>query len=98
MFSGCGTCITFHPDKEEVFLVGTEEGLVHKCSKAYSRNYLSTLEAHHMPVYRIDYNKYDSNVFATCSADWKVKIWEDARLLVLVNLSVSWNLCVLDIK
>ncbi|XP_077292828.1 dynein intermediate chain 2, ciliary [Arctopsyche grandis] len=77
---GCGTCITFHPDKEEIFLVGTEEGLVHKCSKAYSRNYLSTLEAHHMPVYRIDYNKYDNNVFATCSADWKVKIWEDARL------------------
>ncbi|XP_055383476.1 dynein intermediate chain 2, ciliary [Condylostylus longicornis] len=75
----CGTALTFHPKDKEIFLVGTEEGLIYKCSISYSSKYLMTYHAHHLSVYRIDFNKYNSNIFASCSGDWRVKIWEDMR-------------------
>ncbi|KAG5314080.1 DYI2 protein, partial [Acromyrmex insinuator] len=77
---GCGTCIAFHPADQNVFLVGTEEGSMYKCNTAYSSIYMRTYqEAHTMPVYRIVFNKYNSSIFASCSGDWRIKIWEDER-------------------
>ncbi|KYM96979.1 Dynein intermediate chain 2, ciliary [Cyphomyrmex costatus] len=77
---GCGTCIAFHPADQNVFLVGTEEGAMYKCNTAYSSIYMRTYhEAHTMPVYRIVFNKYNSSIFASCSGDWRIKIWEDER-------------------
>ena len=32
----CGTCIEFHPLNSYLFLVGTEEGKIYKCSTSYS--------------------------------------------------------------
>ena len=34
-----GMCFDFNPYKENLFLVGTEEGMIHLCSKAYSGQY-----------------------------------------------------------
>lgn len=34
-----GMCFDFNPFKEHLFLVGTEEGMIHLCSKAYSGQY-----------------------------------------------------------
>ncbi|XP_046818005.1 dynein intermediate chain 2, ciliary isoform X1 [Vespa crabro] len=80
ILKGCGTCIAFYPSDEHVFLVGTEEGNIYKCNTAYSSIYVQTYnEAHHMPVYRIVFNKYNSKIFASCSGDWRIKIWEDER-------------------
>ncbi|XP_055838399.1 dynein intermediate chain 2, ciliary [Episyrphus balteatus] len=76
---GCATCMTFHPTQPEIFLIGTEEGLIYKCSTAYSSKYLITYNAHYLSVYRIDFNKFNSNIFASCSGDWRIKIWEDMR-------------------
>lgn len=76
---GCASCVKFHPTKTDIYLVGTEEGLIYKCSTEYSSAYLMTYKAHTMPVHRIDYNKLNSDIFASCSADWRVKIWEDNR-------------------
>ncbi|KAL1397518.1 hypothetical protein pipiens_002512 [Culex pipiens pipiens] len=76
---GCGMCMVFHPNNPEIFLVGTEEGYIFKCSTAYSSKYLMTYYAHYLSVHRMDYNKFNSNIFASCSGDWRVKIWEDMR-------------------
>ncbi|XP_015178922.1 PREDICTED: dynein intermediate chain 2, ciliary isoform X3 [Polistes dominula] len=77
---GCGTCLAFYPSDEHVFLVGTEEGTMYKCNTAYSSIYMQIYnEAHNMPVYRIVFNKYNSKIFASCSGDWRIKIWEDER-------------------
>lgn len=78
-FSGAGTCIALHPTDRSIFLIGTEEGYIYKCSTAYLSMYLFAYEAHHMPVHRLDYNKYSPDIFASCSADWSIKIWEDSR-------------------
>lgn len=69
----------FHPENPLIFLVGTEEGLIYKCSTLYSATYLFTYNAHTMPVYALDYNKFNSSIFLSSGADWRIKIWEDNR-------------------
>lgn len=73
---GCGTALAFHAKTDYLYLVGTEEGKIHKCSKAYSTQYLDTLPAHNMSVESISWNPYHADVFISCSADWTVKIWD----------------------
>ncbi|KAF5304814.1 hypothetical protein FQR65_LT07831 [Abscondita terminalis] len=92
----CAVCLTFHPDNPLVYLVGTEEGLIYKCSTAYSTSYLFTYEAHQMPVYRVDYNKLNPDIFISCSADWRIKIWEDNRHEPLYVFDLGS--CVGDVK
>ena len=96
---GSGTAVGFNPSADHLFLVGTEEGLIYKCSKAYTSHFLdiyhvSTLshphnphtphtplspQAHHMAVHAIRWNPFHQNVFASCGADWTVKIWDHTR-------------------
>ncbi|XP_072270091.1 dynein axonemal intermediate chain 1 [Pyxicephalus adspersus] len=74
--NGCGTSFDFHRQIDYLFLVGTEEGKIHKCSKAYSTQFLDTFDAHNMAVDAVRWNPFHSKVFITCSSDWTVKIWE----------------------
>lgn len=74
--SGAGMSFDFHKQNDYLFLVGTEEGKVHACSKMYSSTFLDTYDAHHMAVYRVAWNHYHPRIFITCSADWSVKIWD----------------------
>lgn len=73
---GSGTCLAFHPHEHRLFLVGTEEGDVHLCSKAYTSKFIATFKAHTMAVYAVRWSPFHPNIFATCSADWTVKIWD----------------------
>lgn len=75
--TGCGTAFDFHRQKDYLFLVGTEEGKVHVCSKAYTSHFIDTIDAHNMAVYKVAWNHYHPKIFTTCSADWNVKIWEN---------------------
>lgn len=71
-----GICFDFNKVSEHLFIVGTEEGSVHKCSKAYSGQYLETFNGHHLGVYSVKWNSYHPDIFITASADWSVKIWD----------------------
>lgn len=71
-----GCCLDFNKTSEHLFIVGTEEGKIHKCSKAYSGQYLENYEGHHMAVYAVRWNPFHPRVFISCSADWTVKIWD----------------------
>ncbi|XP_078265846.1 dynein, axonemal, intermediate chain 1, paralog 2 isoform X3 [Rhinoraja longicauda] len=73
---GCGTSFDFHKQKPNLFLVGTEEGQIHKCSKAYSSEFLSSYDAHHMAVDALNWNAFHPDIFISCSSDWTVKIWD----------------------
>lgn len=74
--AGCGTAFDFHRKNDYLFLVGTEEGKIHQCSKAYSSQFLDTVDAHNMAVYKVRWNPFHPRIYITCSADWTVKIWE----------------------
>ena len=39
-----GSCFAFHSTDPDCFIVGTEEGKIHKCSKAYNSQYLLSFE------------------------------------------------------
>lgn len=71
-----GCCFDFNKHNEHLFIVGTEEGKVHKCSKAYSGQYLETYQGHHMVIYSLKWNPFHPRVFISCSADWTVRIWD----------------------
>ena len=71
-----GCCFDFNKHNEHLFIVGTEEGKIHKCSKAYSGQYLETYQGHHMAIYALKWNPFHPRVFMSCSADWTVKIWD----------------------
>ncbi|GJQ66498.1 hypothetical protein Trydic_g4490 [Trypoxylus dichotomus] len=93
---GSASCIAFHPKQKLLYLVGTEMGMIYKCSTNYSSMYLMTYKAHHMPIYRIDFNKYNDDIFISCSGDWRIKIWEDNRPDPLFVFDVGH--CVGDVK
>ncbi|KAL7995424.1 putative WD40/YVTN repeat-like-containing domain superfamily, WD40-repeat-containing [Plasmopara halstedii] len=71
-----GCCFDFNRFSEHIFIIGTEEGKVHKCSKAYSGQYLETYTGHHMAVYAVRWNPFHERAFLSCSADWTVKLWD----------------------
>uniref|UniRef100_A0A7N6C291 Dynein axonemal intermediate chain 1 n=1 Tax=Anabas testudineus TaxID=64144 RepID=A0A7N6C291_ANATE len=72
----CGTSFDFHKQIDYLFLVGTEEGKIYKCSKTYSSQFLETYDAHSMAVDTVKWNHFHPKVFISCSSDWTVKIWD----------------------
>ncbi|XP_028743533.1 dynein intermediate chain 4, axonemal isoform X1 [Peromyscus leucopus] len=70
-----GMCFAFHPKDTNIYLAGTEEGLIHKCSCSYNEQYLETYRGHKGPVYKVVWNPFCPDVFLSCSADWGVMIW-----------------------
>jgi dynein intermediate chain 1 len=73
-----GMCFDFNKYQDHLFLVGTEEGKIHLCSKAYSGQYLETYEGHYLAVYAVKWNHYHPRVFLSCSADWTIKMWDSS--------------------
>ena len=71
-----GMCFDFNKFKDHLFLVGTEEGKIHLCSKAYSGQYLETYDGHYLAVYAVKWNKFHPRIFLSCSADWTIKMWD----------------------
>mmetsp|Transcript_32575 Transcript_32575/g.68390 ORF Transcript_32575/g.68390 Transcript_32575/m.68390 type:complete len:722 (-) Transcript_32575:752-2917(-) len=70
-----GCSFDFNKKLDNLFLVGTEEGSIHECSKAYSGQYIKTYDGHHMGVHTVRWNPFHEDIFISCSADWTVKIW-----------------------
>ena len=89
MFAGGGTTFDFHQEKDYLFLVGTEEGKIHVCAKAYSSTFLDTYDAHHMAVYKVKWNHFHPRIYITCSADWTVKIWDRGYMKKWASASQS---------
>ncbi|XP_012657093.1 WD repeat-containing protein 78 [Otolemur garnettii] len=71
-----GMCFAFHPKDTNIYLAGTEEGHIHKCSCSYNEQYLDTYRGHKGPVYKVTWNPFCPDVFLSCSADWGVIIWQ----------------------
>jgi len=70
-----GFCIDFPAHDPSTYMVGTEDGLVHRCSTSYNEQYLETYYGHSGPVYRVRCNPFMSHAFLTCSADWTIRLW-----------------------
>jgi len=84
-----GCCFAFNPFTEATFLVGTEEGRIHRCSLDYSGQYLQSYEGHHMAVYSICWNNFHPRVFLSSSADWTVRLWDTSFSKSIMSFDVG---------
>ena len=71
-----GTCFDFNATNKHLYIVGSEEGHIYKCSKAYKKHFVDIIQGHHLTIYSMKWNPFHSYVFVTCGADWAVKIWD----------------------
>ena len=58
------------------YLVGTEDGSIHKCSTSYSDTFLANYFGHSASVYGLRYSPLNSTRLLSCSADWTLKLWD----------------------
>ncbi|KAJ3166366.1 WD repeat-containing protein 78 [Irineochytrium annulatum] len=72
-----GLCFDFNPNDSNIYLVGTEDGHIHRCSCSYNEQYLSTQFGHTGAVYKVKWSPFSPGHYLTCSADWTVRMWAD---------------------
>jgi WD40 repeat protein len=70
-----GMCFDMHPRDSISYVVGTEDGTIHKCTKSQNENYVYTYKPHGEPVYRIRWNQFCPDYFLTGSADWTSRLY-----------------------
>ena len=94
---GAGTCFDFSRADPTTYVAGTEEGVLHKCSSAYSEQYLRTYHGHSGPVHRAVWSPFARDVFASASADWTTKLWFDAEENAALTLQSGRGVDVTDV-
>lgn len=76
------TCMSFHPEDSNNFLVGSEDGTVHSaCRHGSKTGILNSFESHQGLITNVDFRRIDtqlghSHLFLTSSIDWTVKLWD----------------------
>lgn len=68
-------CMKWHPKIEHVYLVGTDEGCIHKCSTHYLNQHMDVFQAHAGPVYSIQFSPFMDTLLASCGADNAIRLW-----------------------
>ncbi|KAJ4938435.1 hypothetical protein JOQ06_003054 [Pogonophryne albipinna] len=71
-----GFCVDFHPIDSSIYLAGTSECLIHKCSVFNSQNVLLTYKKHFCPVNHVEWSPFSPDVFLSCSSDWTIQLWK----------------------
>ena len=74
-----GLCFDFCVKDPNMYVAGTEDGHIHKCSCSYNEQHLENYFGHSGPVYKLRWSPFDANTFLSASADWSVKLWNQER-------------------
>uniref|UniRef100_A0A673AF14 Dynein axonemal intermediate chain 4 n=1 Tax=Sphaeramia orbicularis TaxID=375764 RepID=A0A673AF14_9TELE len=82
-------CFDFHPSDSSVYLIGTGEGHIHKCSITNRNHYLETYQKHFGAVNHIDRSPFYPDVFLSCSYDWTIQLWKEKTLTPILGFSSS---------
>ncbi|XP_067846473.1 dynein axonemal intermediate chain 4 isoform X4 [Heptranchias perlo] len=92
-----GMCFAFHPKETNIYLAGTEEGYIHKCSCSYNEQFLETYGVHQGPVYKVTWSPFSLDTFLSCSADWSIHVWSQEILKPVLRFSSTITKAVHDI-
>lgn len=86
-----GSCMSmdFSRAENNIYLIGTEDGTVHKCSCSYNEQFVASYFGHSGPVYKLLYSPFADDLFLSCSADWSMRIWEEANDYAAKTLKYS---------
>ncbi|XP_053739752.1 dynein axonemal intermediate chain 4 [Synchiropus splendidus] len=92
-----GMCFNFHPSDSSVYLAGTWEGLIHKCSCSNNQQFLETYKKHFCPVNNVSWSPHSPDLFLSCSSDWTIQLWKQDNVRPLLEFTSSQR-AVRDIK
>uniref|UniRef100_A0A3Q3XBA1 Dynein axonemal intermediate chain 4 n=1 Tax=Mola mola TaxID=94237 RepID=A0A3Q3XBA1_MOLML len=92
-----GLSLDFHPTDSSIYLVGTGEGLIHKCSSSNSQQFLETYWKHFCPVTCVSWSPLSPDVFLSCSSDWTIHLWRQDHFCPVLSFT-STHRAVYDIK
>ncbi|KAH9523378.1 WD repeat-containing protein 78 [Bulinus truncatus] len=84
-----GMCFDFHSVDSNIYLAGTEDGYVHRCSCSHNEQYLESYQGHTGPVYSIQWSPFSADIFLTCSADWTIKLWHQDKTKHILSFHSS---------
>ncbi|XP_029289365.1 LOW QUALITY PROTEIN: WD repeat-containing protein 78-like [Cottoperca gobio] len=84
-----GLCVDFHPTDSSIYLTGTCEGLIQKCSIFNSQNFLDTYKKHFCPVNHVEWSPFSSDVFLSCSSDWTIQLWKQDLFTPVLSVTSS---------
>eukprot|EP00658_Telonema_sp_P-2_P028807 TRINITY_DN22003_c0_g1_i5.p1 TRINITY_DN22003_c0_g1~~TRINITY_DN22003_c0_g1_i5.p1 ORF type:complete len:368 (+),score=73.26 TRINITY_DN22003_c0_g1_i5:254-1357(+) len=93
-----GMSFDISPHDNIVYVVGTEDGTIHKCSRSQNENYLMDYAPHAEPVYRLRWSPFSNQHFLTCSADWTSRLYNVDVSDPLLKLDSSLQDAVHDIS
>lgn len=79
-------CMLWHPTVSHVYLAGTAEGCIHKCSTHYLNQHIDVFRAHAGPIYDIQLCPFHQYLVATCGADNAVRLWIEGMDEVIMTL------------
>ncbi|XP_069127668.1 dynein axonemal intermediate chain 4-like isoform X3 [Argopecten irradians] len=91
-----GLCFDFNSRDSNIYLAGTEDGHIHKCSCSYNEQYLDSYTGHNGPVYKMEWSPFVNDIFLSCSADWSIRLWHQERNKPILNF-FSLNKSVYDV-
>ena len=82
--SGMG--LDFKASDSNLYIAGTEDGHIHRCSCSYNEQFLATYNGHNGPVYKVTWSPFAGDVFLSASADWSIKIWHQETSDSLISI------------
>uniref|UniRef100_A0A665UWH0 Dynein axonemal intermediate chain 4 n=1 Tax=Echeneis naucrates TaxID=173247 RepID=A0A665UWH0_ECHNA len=71
----CFSSFTSKTSRDDIYLIGTLEGKIHKCSFSNRQNFLTTYQKHFGLVNHIEWSPFSRDVFLSCSSDWTIQLW-----------------------
>ncbi|KAJ8679971.1 hypothetical protein QAD02_015758 [Eretmocerus hayati] len=66
-----------HPSQPGLYLLGTDEGCVLRCSTSQPHGHLGSFLAHDGPIYSLEFSPFCDKVLLSCGADWCSRVWAD---------------------
>nr|XP_021180948.2 dynein axonemal intermediate chain 4 [Helicoverpa armigera] len=70
-------CMIWHPTIDHCYLVGTDEGCIHRCSTHYMNQHMDVFRAHEGPVNGMCISPFMPQLLASCGADSAIRLWID---------------------
>ncbi|XP_035436529.1 dynein axonemal intermediate chain 4-like [Spodoptera frugiperda] len=80
-------CMIWHPTIDHCYLVGTDEGCIHRCSTHYLNQHIDVYRAHAGPVTDLCNSPFMNYLLASCGADNAIRLWIEGMDEVILTLT-----------
>ncbi|KAI5641765.1 WD repeat-containing protein 78 [Phthorimaea operculella] len=80
-------CVKWHATINHIYLVGTDEGCIHRCSTHYHNQHMDVSKAHSGPIYSMIISPFMPQLMVTCGADNAIRLWIEGMDDVIMTLN-----------